>query len=547
MSIKTSCICSLLILSLSSWANPKIDSLKNELYNHIGEDKRKVELLNNLGYEYWIINPVQSIIYGQQAKALAEILQDAPGLAFSNRVIGVAHWARGSYDKGLEYLLDGLSQYRELNNSLGEGNCLMNIGLIYADRSDNDLALEYYQQALELFEKSNAQNRSATTYVKIAAVLIKQGKLAQASDFLRKAELIHGAEDFFYGMSEVLNRYGLLKIETKEYDSANIYLKHALELSIRIEDKDGITKNYIDLARVALLGDDTKLAEELLIKGLTTAREIHSHKWLKEIYNSLLGISRKKGNLEQAIFYYDQYVLEKDSIFNEQTLKNISRLETELATTEQKRQLVAKENEIIVLEQKSAILHIRILILVLVIITIVASAIIITKNQRQKARRKEQKALKEAEEVKKELEFKKKELVSYTINFVQKNQLFEELMTTVSAIKKISSDEIRKEIINMDRTIKRHLQVDKDWEDFKLRFGNLHTGFFDKILAQEPTLTGNDLKLCALVKMSFSIKEISEMMGISTESVKTARYRLKKKLNLPGEMSVNDFLNSITT
>ena len=45
--------------------------------------------------------------------------------------------------------------------------------------------------------------------------------------------------------------------------------------------------------------------------------------------------------------------------------------------------------------------------------------------------------------------------------------------------------------------------------------------------------------------MNFSIKEISEMMGISTESVKTARYRLKKKLGLPEDLTVNNFLNTI--
>lgn len=535
----------LIVFSHAISANSRVDSLKYELFSHTAEDEIKVQLLNDLGYEYWIINPVQSIIYGQQAKVLAEILEDSAGLAFSNRVIGVAHWARGSYDRGLEYLLDGLALYRNLSDTLGVANCLMNIGLIYADRTDDDLALEYYFEALKLFEKVNANNRSATTYVKLATVFIRQGNFSAAYDFLRRAEYIHETDEFLYGMSEILNRYGLLKIETGEYDSATFYLNRSLEVSKEIQDNDGITRNYIHLADVQLESNNINKAERLLKEGLLGARKVQSHKWLKEVYDRLQQIARKKGNLEEAILYYDQYVQQRDSIFNEQTLNNISRLESELATAEQKRQLIAKENEIVILEQESEIQHIRILILFTLMTAVVIFAFLIVRNRQLTARRKEEKAKKEASEAKKELEFKNRELVSYTVNFVQKNQLFEELMNSVSEIKKSSSEENKKGLNGMERAIKRHIQIDKDWEDFKMRFENLHTGFFDKILARESSLTGNDLKLCALVKMNFSIKEISDMMGISTESVKTARYRLKKKLNLPGDQSINDFLNTI--
>ena len=535
----------LTVLSFELLANPRVDSLKYELFNHTAEDAKKVKLLNDLGYEYWIINPVQSIIYGQQAKVLAEILKDSSGLAFSNRVIGVAHWARGSYDRGLEYLLDGLSLYRNLNDTLGEANCLMNIGLIYSDRYDNDLAVEYYFEALRLFESIGASTRSGTTYVKLATIFIRQKDFSAAYDFLQRAERIHARDNFLYGMSEILNRYGLLKTETQEYDSATLYLNHALEMSQKIQDNDGITRNYISLADVTFLINKTDEAEQYLNKALVTARQVQSHKWLKEVYDRLQKIAREKGNLESAIIYYDQYIQQRDSIFNEQTLNNISRLETELATAEQRRQLDAKENEIVILEQESKIQRARMLVLIIISVAVVISAILMVRNRQLSSQRKEQEAKKEADEAKKELEFKNRELVSYTVNFVQKNQLFEELMNSVSDLKKNTTDETRKGLIGIERTIKRHLQIDKDWEDFKIRFENLHSGFFDKILERESTLTGNDLKLCALVKMNFSIKEISEMMGISTESVKTARYRLKKKLDLPGEMSINDFLNTV--
>ena len=543
--MRTIVFCTFILISDFALSNQRIDSLKYELFSHSEENEVKVELLNNLGYEYWIINPVQSIIYGQQAKVLAEILADSSGLAFANRVIGVAHWARGSYDRGLEYLLNGLSLYRNIKDTLGEANCLMNLGLIYSDRNDDEPALNYYFEALKLFEELNATNRSATTYVKLATVFIRQKKFSAAYDFLRRAESIHGSAEFLYGLSEILSRYGLLKTETEEYDSAEFYLVKSLAMSEKIQDNDGIARNYISLADVALRTGRIDKAEDYLNFALVSARKVQSHKWLKEVYDRLQQIARQKGNLNKAILYYDQYVQQKDSIFNEQTLNNISRLESELATAEQKRQLEAKENQIVILEQESEIQRTRVIILVTLMIAVIVFAVLIVRNRRLAALKKEQIAEEEAEKAKQELEFKNRELVSYTVNFVQKNQLFEELMNSVSEMKKTSSENTHKDLSGLERSIKRHIQIDKDWEDFKIRFENLHTGFFDKILERESALTGNDLKLSALVKMNFSIKEISDMMGISTESVKTARYRLKKKLNLPGDTTINDFLNTI--
>ena len=480
---------------ISSALSQRIDSLKYELLNHRVEDEVKVEILNNLGFEYWIIDPVQSIIYGQQAKVLAEILHDSSGLAFANRVIGVAHWARGSYDHGLRFLLDGLAIYEQERDSLGWGNCLMNIGLIYADRKDNEVATKYYFEALKMFEAINADHRKATTYIKLATVFIDEGKL------------------------EALGK--------------------------KINDIDGIAKSHSELADVYLKQGDIEKAEDILVRGLEYARKTNSHKWLKEIYKGLHLTAREKGNLSRSIDYYDQYIQEKDSILNEQTLNNITRLETELAITEQKRQLEAKEGEIIILEQEAEIQKTRFIILVILVIAIVIVGILIVRNRQLAAQRKAEKAEKEADRIKHELEFKNRELVSYTVNFLQKNQLFEELTELITDLKKRSPNDMRKDLIAMERTVNKHLQVDKDWEDFKLRFENLHTGFFDSLLEHQPSLTGNDLKLCALIKMNFSIKETADMMGISTESVKTARYRLKKKLELPTETTVNDFLNSL--
>jgi tetratricopeptide (TPR) repeat protein len=527
-------------------ANPKLDSLQVALSNHQEEDSIKVNILNQLGYEYWIVNPIQSIIYGQQAKALAKAIGYEKGVAFSNRVVGVAHWARGSYDDGLKYLSESLADYKLLNDSLGQGNSLMNIGLIYSDRFDYDRALLYYFDALKIFEAVNARGRAATTYTKIASTFIDQNNVEASNDFLKRALIIHEENDFSYGIAEVYNRMGVLKFKEGLYDSSDLFLTKSLLISEEINDVEGKTKTLVDLAKISIEKKNYKNAEIHLQNALQTANEIGSYKLLKEIFEGLQLIYRSRGDLENALFFFDQYLQVKDSIFNNQMINNISNLESELATAEQRRQIETREQQIVILKQEADLQRIKTIALIIVVGAIFSLAFLITRNRRKTAKMNEERALEEVSNAKKQVEYKNRELLSYTVNFVQKNQLFEELISTIKEIKRKPSSNVNKDLLGIEKVVKRHLQVDRDWEDFKLRFENLHSGYFEKLLEQTRSLTNNDLKLSVLVKMNFSIKEIADMMGISSESVKTSRYRLKKKLKLPQDQNLNDFLNQIS-
>src|SRR5690349_11675967 len=99
--------------SLHSFGKESIDKLTAQLTAHQRVDTVRVNLLNKLGYEYWIVDPVQSEQLGKQALQLATSLRYNQGIAFANRVVGVSHWARGQYPEALQYLMDGLAVYEK--------------------------------------------------------------------------------------------------------------------------------------------------------------------------------------------------------------------------------------------------------------------------------------------------------------------------------------------------------------------------------------------------------------------------------------------------
>ena len=69
--------------------------------------------------------------------------------------------------------------------------------------------------------------------------------------------------------------------------------------------------------------------------------------------------------------------------------------------------------------------------------------------------------------------------------------------------------------------------------------------FFDKLKSKHPGLTSNDLRLCAYLRLNFTSKEIAPLLNISVKSVEIKRYRLRKKMELPHELNLTDYIISL--
>lgn len=83
------------------------------------------------------------------------------------------------------------------------------------------------------------------------------------------------------------------------------------------------------------------------------------------------------------------------------------------------------------------------------------------------------------------------------------------------------------------------------WNEFKQQFDKIRPDFFKKLKEINIKLTTNDLKNCAYIITNLSVKEVASLTNLSPRTVETARYRLRKKLNIPSDVKLYDFLNSL--
>jgi DNA-binding CsgD family transcriptional regulator len=139
------------------------------------------------------------------------------------------------------------------------------------------------------------------------------------------------------------------------------------------------------------------------------------------------------------------------------------------------------------------------------------------------------------------LDFRNKELTTYALHMAQKNSMLEELRQCIHELG-LTQKESAPKYKRLTRLIDYSFTLDKDWEEFKLYFERVHQDFFGRLKEQYPSLSANELRLCALLKLNLSVKEMASLMGISPESVKMARHRLRKKLGLSSDQNLAEFM-----
>jgi FixJ family two-component response regulator len=102
-----------------------------------------------------------------------------------------------------------------------------------------------------------------------------------------------------------------------------------------------------------------------------------------------------------------------------------------------------------------------------------------------------------------------------------------------------------KNLKNVIKIIDKNLNNTDDWHAFEEAFNNADKDFLKKIKTLHPTLTSNDLKLCAYLRLNLTSKEIAPLLNISSRSVEVKRYRLRKKMDLPHESVLIDYILEI--
>ena len=144
-----------------------------------------------------------------------------------------------------------------------------------------------------------------------------------------------------------------------------------------------------------------------------------------------------------------------------------------------------------------------------------------------------------------EMDLINRELATSSIFIAQKNKIIGLIRKDVNRLLKKEKIVTKNDFAKVLKTIDENVKFENDWYRIKAHFEKIHPGFFDRLREKYPQLTPTDHKLCALLRMNLSTKEISQILKITAPSTEISRIRLRKKLDLAKNLNLVQFICNI--
>ena len=155
------------------------------------------------------------------------------------------------------------------------------------------------------------------------------------------------------------------------------------------------------------------------------------------------------------------------------------------------------------------------------------------------------------EKLQTELKHKSSELASSTMSSIHQNDILQKLDEEMAALSESVRREDKKSTVtakinDIRNNLQSNLNNDEGWEKFEENFNIVYDDFIKKLTAKYSNLKTSDRKLCAYLRMGLSSKEMAALLNMSVRSIETARYRLRKKLNLENGENLTDFIQNFS-
>ena len=508
------------------------------------------DLLDKGWDELFKDNDIYALRLFGEAYEEAKTEQDTENIALALLDMGICTYSV-SYTDGLDYALRAMEEFKKFEKTFpakalqGRSKCLQLISTINLRQGKYREAAAMSKEALLGF----SENEDTTTYLGIIynslGVAYSKLNLPDSSEYFHRKALEERilTKDYRYLPVSLIRVADIEAAKGNKSESKSLY-----DRAFFLSDSTGNRQEEV-MALLAIgkwkmhFEKNFNEAESDYLKAESIAKVLSDRSFYLNAIDHLIELKKVQGDFSGALKLSEEEAVIRDSMNSWEKQKIQKSLEIQFDVAEKERQLKLIQNENDISRLTNYLLWATIAFLLLFAGGIIYfirknhkrdKLLLQTKVELVKAL-EEQKVLRE-QYMQNELEYKEAQLSALTVQMLQKNELMQELREKLEADQSISKDSPLTRLVNKGQN------QEKEWADFNVQFESINKNFYARIRQAYPDISPNDLKICALIKLNLSIKEMAGILNISPDSVKTARYRLRKKLQLNSEDNLTEFI-----
>ena len=438
------------------------------------------------------------------------------------------------FDKALLYMLKSYELKQQLNfiNFPDGKESVLNLGGVFFQAQEYDSCIAFTQRSLDMPGKFHEPGKQISACNIIAISYQRKKQFDTAAAWFDKAYTAAVLQQDKSWPGIIKGNMGYLKMLQGKYNAAVPLMWEDYYSALRQKDTSSAGNT---LQRIARIYSETGKKDSALI----LAFKAYNHTLNIRRYNNpnhrmyasetLADVLQVNGNPTDALKYLRVFHRLQDSmdatiaaskldrvrltIDYEKSTGQVEQLKKQNRTEKQRRQL-----------------------LIVALVLLLVSGLLFISWTKQKNKLKEQRLLQEKEKAENEKNAAQERLSLFTQNIIEKNELIEQLQQQLQN----QSQQVNEELL------KQTILTDEDWRRFKEMFEKVNPGFFKSIQSIAPDITAAEMRMAAVIKLGLGNKYIASMLGVSGDTVRKAKFRLRQRLQLTEEIVLEDYIAGIS-
>ncbi len=302
---------------------------------------------NNIGVVYWNKGDFEMAKdFFSKALNTYEEIGNKTGIANAINNIGLIYWTQGNFEIALNHLLRSLKIWEEIGDKGGIGMSYLNLGNIYMNQSNYDKALEFYSKSLLINKETGNKALEATNYNNIGIIYEYKGNLEKTLENQLKALKIREEINDKKGVAMSYNNIGLVYYEQGKYKNALESQMKAQKINMAIGNKQGLAVSYSNIGNIYFKEKKYDDAVHYNILSLNLCKSIGFKLGVRDAFIALYDLYEETGDYKQAYNYHKLYTEIKDTLYNEQSSKQMTEMNTKYDSEKKDKELIKKDIEI---------------------------------------------------------------------------------------------------------------------------------------------------------------------------------------------------------
>lgn len=448
--------------------------------------------------------------------------------------------SKGDYTKAMEYYLQSIDYYNKTGKYIQLSTLYANLASINIDLFIYDEAEDLLQRAINAAEMANSEASLLNAYTNMVLVYRNTGDIDMAKTYLLKSRQLAQKTGSLIELTKNHTNTGNLFIQLNDYETAKLHFDSALSLSYDNGFSYGVFLNKINLgfAHNYLNQIDSALYY------LDEAQKMHEFSAAPLMQLNIQAAYYRTyitaGDYKKAVPILEEMYELNDSLKVAEKDQRVLELQLKYDDAVNETEILALETEL--LSRKSEIRYY--IIVALLFASLAGMTFTFFTIRRRKILYKQKQAELELKNTRTELDFKKRELVSNAMVMSGLREKTHKADANLVALLK-NSDESSKPLISEIRKEIKSIGPKTSWKEFEARFQAVYPEFTDQLLLKHPDLSPNETRLCSLLRLNLSSKEISALTNRSVRTIENTRFLIRKKLQLNSEDNLITYLMNL--